>query len=631
MQVKKIKFNKLLSCVFSAAIISNNLLAFAQPKIQDNLYKNVNDEWLSKTVLPADTSFYNDDIALNPFLTTLKSYAKGSINQNSEIGKAVNTYLSLTDYSVRDSLGVIPLQGYFKKIDEIKSLEDFAAVCALLTKSGLNIINIDYNIKNSATNIEFVDFTLDIYYPNNYNSDYEAYLKKLISLVDTDSAPVVTDQVIGLERSLAKYSDKNYYSEIKGAEFKNLISESKNNSFSQVFRSAFVNQLGIKSGVQVALKDDFLCQLQIIKSADISLLKNFLKASILRSCAGLLTKDIEADWIAHKNYSKLSQDTVYTKILQSSIGFCRMYGKGLVENISGTDKNFVQDIFDKVKNQYVKDLNSLSLQSKNKLVKHLESIKISFGVPTDFQCGVAFPQVAKNSLVNNILALNAFNTAVCVAKANSGRAFNYVQDKTYVLANVDPNMAYDSSTHSVVFCPLIFHSSRYNSTLPSNYKWLTMAFTIGHEVGHCIDSNNLPNLAKREGISSKDVELLSKTFDQISNQISTYQINISGMSYKMNPTRVLFEAVADFYGAKTVIALIKNDSRFTLQEFFEAYAKMRRSLETDEKLKSIVEKEFHPVNEYRVNATLSNFEELYKTYNIGDANGMYVNPEKRVK
>ena len=158
-----------------------------------------------------------------------------------------------------------------------------------------------------------------------------------------------------------------------------------------------------------------------------------------------------------------------------------------------------------------------------------------------------------------------------------------------------------------------------------------MAFTIGHETGHCIDSRNVLNLAKKYNLSTSDVNTLSATFAPISQQVSDYSVFISGKAYHMNPTRVLFEAVADYYGAKIVIELIKNNSNFTLQDFFESYAKMRRSIETDEKLKSIIEKELHPVNEFRVNNTLSNFQELYDTYGIGVNNSMYIDSEKRAK
>lgn len=622
---------KFLSLSISILSTANFLIFAEQPDIKDNLYQNVNYEWITKTILPASASYYDDDIAMNPFISTLKNYAANpsALNPNSEIGKAANTYISLQDYSSRNALGITPLSGYLQQIDSINSLEDFTNVCASLTKNGFNILNIRYLAKNNKPTIKLMDFCLDIYYPSAYNSNYEAYLKKLFSLINQSSAHTITDSVIGLERSLAKHSDENHYNEMKGADFQRLIATSKENNFADNFKAAFANQLGINSNVKFSLKKDLICQLQIIRTSDIPLLKNFLKSCILRDCASLLTQDIESSWIAHKNYSKLTKDSIHTKVLMASIGFCRLYGKGLIENISSNNKIFVNNIFDTVKKQYVTDLDNLKLQSGSKIKQHVNNIKIAYGVPIDMQAGIPFPSISSNSLIKNILSLNAFNTAICVAKSNQGQLFNSLQEKTYILANVDPNMAYDSLTHSVIFCPLIFNSSRYNNSLSQAEKWLGMAFTIGHEIGHSIDSRNIPNLAKLYNLSSSDVQLLSKAFQPVANQISTYSINIDGKSYNMNPTRVLFESVADLYGAETVVKIIKKSNNVSLDDFFKVYAKMRRSIETDQKLMSIIQKEFHPVNEFRVNGTLKNLEELYQTYNIGNTNGMYLTPEKR--
>lgn len=626
------KRTKFLALFVTVLLLISFVISAEQPDIKDDLYENVNYEWLTKTILPANTSYYDDDIAMNPFISVLKSYASNpsALNPNSEIGKAVNTYISLQDYTSRNALGITPIYGYLQQIDAMNSLEDFANLCASLTKSGFNVLNIRYLAKNNKPTIKLMDFYLDMYYTSSYNSNYEAYLKKLFSLIDASSAHTITDSVIGLERALAKHSDANHYNEIKGADFQRLMAISKENNFSEIFKSAFVNQLGIKSNVKFSLKKDLVCQLQIIRTTDIPLLKNFLKSCVLRNCAGLLTQDIESSWAAHKNYSGLTKDSLYTKILMSSIGFCRLYGIGLVENISSKDKIFANDVFDAVKNQYITDIGNLKLQSESKIKKYLNNIKISYGVPIDMQAGVPFPSISKNSLINNILSLNAFNTAVCVSKSNKGQLFNYVQEKTYILANVDPNMAYDSITHSVIFCPLIFNSSRYNSSLSQNKKWLGMAFTIGHEIGHSIDSRNVPNLAKLYNLPSSDVEILSSVFQPISNQISTYSINISNKTYNMNPTRVLFEAVADYYGVKIVIEIIIQQKKdVSIEEFCATYAQMRRSIATDLKIIDILTKEFHPTDKFRVNGTLSNFEEVCKTYNIGNTNGMYILPEKR--
>lgn len=602
----------------------------AQPSVKDNLYKSVNYNFLENSVLPSKCSYYDDDVARNSYFNLLKDYSKSGLSTQSALGKVANVYKTMQDYDARAMVGVSPLDTYFEKIATINSFEDFTSTCAWLVKNGINVFNIKYLFENGAQTVKLVDFNLDIYYPSNYNSNYQAYIERLFSLLSYGNTHEDIDQAIGMERSVAKYSNTNHYNEVKGQDYQRLLSESKgSNSLANTLSKEFTSQLNVRCNLVV--DDDLRCQMQSIKSYNINYCKNFLRSLVLRNCAPFLDKNTSIAWADHKQYDGLTQEAIDTKILQANIGFDRIYGKGLSENVSSSDKNFVNGIFKDVREQYIKDLKTINIQAEDQLVKYFNDIKISFGVPIDLQGGVGLPDLSSNIFVVNMLNCNAYNTAVCIAKSNQGQAFNYDQEKIYVLLCVDSNLAYDSLYHCIIVSPVIFNSSRYNSSLPEKTKWLNMAFTIGHETGHCIDSRNVLNLAKKYNLSTSDVNTLSATFAPISQQVSDYSVFISGKAYHMNPTRVLFEAVADYYGAKIVIELIKNNSNFTLQDFFESYAKMRRSIETDEKLKSIIEKELHPVNEFRVNNTLSNFQELYDTYGIGVNNSMYIDSEKRAK
>ncbi len=624
---------KFLSIILGAVTVVQSVALNAycyQPSVKDNLYKSVNYDFLENTVVPSKYSYYDDDVARNAYLNLLKGYSKSELNKQSAIGKVANVYNTMQDYDARVAVGVSPLDTYFEKITCISSFEDFANTCAWLLKNGINVFNIKYLFESGAQTVKLVDFNLDIYYPGNYNSNYEAYVKRLFSLLSYSNTHADIDQAIGLERSIAKYSSQNHYNEVKGQDYQRLLSESKgSSSLADILSKELASQLNIRCNLVV--NDDLRCQLQLIQSFDINYCKNFLRCLVLRNCAPFLDKSTSEAWVAHKKYDGLTQDAIDTKILQANIGFDRIYGKGLSENVSSSDKNFVNNIFKDVREQYTKDLRTLNIQAEDQLVQYINNIKISFSVPIDLQGGVVIPDLSSNIFVVNMLSCNAYNTAVCIAKSNQGQSFNFDQEKIYVLLNVDSNLAYDSLYNCIIVSPVIFYSSRYNSSLSEKTKWLNMAFTIGHETGHSIDSRNILNLAKKYNLSTDDVNKLSATFTPLSQQVSDYSVFISGKVYHMNPTRVLFEAVADYYGAKIVIELIKNNPNFTLQDFFESYAKMRRSIETDEKLKSIIEKELHPVNEFRVNSTLSNFQELYDTYGIGVNNSMYRDLEKRAK
>lgn len=624
---------KFLSILLGSVTIVQSVALNAycdQPSKKDNFYQSVNYDFLKNTVVPPKYSYYDDDVARNAYLNLLKGYSKSELNKQSAIGKVANVYNTMQDYGSRGAVGVSPLYAYFEKIACISSFEDFANTCAWLLKNGINVFNIKYLFESGAQTVKLVDFNLDIYYPANYNSSYEAYVEKLFSLLSYSNTHADIDQAIGLERSVAKYSSQNHYNEVKGKNYQSLLSESKgSSSLADILSNELASQLNIRCNLVV--NDDLRCQLQLIKSFDINYCKNFLRCLVLRNCAPCLDKSTLEAWVAHKKYDGLTQDDIDTKILQANIGFDRIYGKGLSENVSSSNKSFINNIFNEIRKQYIKDLKTLNIHAEDQLVQYINNIKISYGVPIDLQGGVGIPDLSSNIFLVNMLNCNAYNTAVCIAKSNQGQSFNFDQEKIYVLLNVDSNLAYDSLYHCIIVSPVIFYSSRYDSSLPEKIKWLNMAFSIGHEMGHSIDSRNIPNLAKKYNLSTDDVNKLSANFTPLSQQVSDYSVFVSGKAYHMNPTRVLFEVVADFYGVKVVIELIKDNPNYTPQNFFESLAKMRRSIETDEKIKSIIEKGWHPVNEYRVNGTFSNFQVFYDIYGIGVTNSMYIPLERRAK
>ena len=151
----------------------------AQPSVKDNLYKSVNYDFLKNSVIPSNCSYYDDDVARNSYFNLLKDYSESGLSTQSALGKVANVYKTMQDYNARDMVGVSPLDPYFEKITFINSFEDFVSTCAWLLKNGINVFNIKYLFENGVQTVKLLDFNLDIYYPSNYNSNYQAYLERL--------------------------------------------------------------------------------------------------------------------------------------------------------------------------------------------------------------------------------------------------------------------------------------------------------------------------------------------------------------------------------------------------------------------------------------------------------------------
>ena len=93
----------------------------------------------------------------------------------------------------------------------------------------------------------------------------------------------------------------------------------------------------------------------------------------------------------------------------------------------------------------------------------------------------------------------------------------------------------------------------------------------------------------------------------------------------------LFENIADIDGMSCVLNILSKKDNPNLWSFFESFARMWRLIITPSYLKNFSMVDIHGANNIRVNRTLANFEEFYRTYNVQEGDKMYIPPIKRVR
>ncbi len=67
------------------------------------------------------------------------------------------------------------------------------------------------------------------------------------------------------------------------------------------------------------------------------------------------------------------------------------------------------------------------------------------------------------------------------------------------------------------------------------------------------------------------------------------------------------------------------------QRFFIGFAQIWRSKSRDEALRRLVMTNPHSPPQFRTNGPLRNFEAFYEVFNVKEGDGMYLQPEERVK
>ena len=174
---------------------------------------------------------------------------------------------------------------------------------------------------------------------------------------------------------------------------------------------------------------------------------------------------------------------------------------------------------------------------------------------------------------------------------------------------------------------------------PSYEQTLGVIGTIvGHEISHGFDaagSYNDKNGAiydengeQNDWMSVEDRSRLNERADALASYFSLAR-PIPGKK-QVNGQNVKNEAMADMAGIKAVLYMVHDAPDFDYDEFFRAYAALwRTQIDEDSELK-MMDIDIHPLNFYRININLQQFEEFYDTYGIKPGDGMYLAEDKRV-
>ncbi|MBR4581120.1 MAG: M13 family metallopeptidase [Lachnospiraceae bacterium] len=153
---------------------------------------------------------------------------------------------------------------------------------------------------------------------------------------------------------------------------------------------------------------------------------------------------------------------------------------------------------------------------------------------------------------------------------------------------------------------------------------------MGHEITHGFDQAGIKY--DKDGILQEWFPITDKqTFNDKVLKLQNFYTGMrlfDGKNY--DGTRVGGEATADMGGLRIALKAAEKYPDFDYDRFFRSYASMWRSRETHDMQNDLFEKDMHPLNYLRVNVTVQQFDEFYKTYDVKSGDGMYLDPDKRI-
>ena len=306
----------------------------------------------------------------------------------------------------------------------------------------------------------------------------------------------------------------------------------------------------------------------------------------------------------------------------------------VAESCTSDQKEKLEELTDSILKYYrqmLMDEEWMSDESKKTTVDKLNNISIRILYPEKF-CDYAGLEIDRNgSLVDAVAAVNRFSISGNAEKVNKKvdkNEWNFEEMPTTVV-----NAMYNPTDNSInVLAGIIADGSLFNENMTDEAMYARIGAIIGHEITHAFDGSGF-HFDKNGHYSAKgfwddaDTTEFEKREKKMGDFYSALTPYPGAIIY--NGSSVEGEATADMGGIKCMLALAKNENNFNYKEFFMEYAKMWRTKNKYE-YEEAVASDVHPLSFLRVNVTVQQFDEFYKSFDIKPGDGMYVSPEKRI-
>jgi predicted metalloendopeptidase len=376
--------------------------------------------------------------------------------------------------------------------------------------------------------------------------------------------------------------------------------------------------------------------------------KEYMRWMLLRRSASTLSTDIEtANW---EFYGKtltgaLKQRPRHEKALQLVNGTVgEALGKLYVEKMfpeeaKGKAARMIKNVIRAYENR-INNLTWMSAETKTKAIQKLNGITIKIGYPDkwkDYSALTVKSPDEGGSYFDNVRNVSEWNWKKDLEK--QGKPV----DKTeWGMSPQTVNAYYNPSYNEIVFPAAILQPPFYNYQADEAVNYGGIGAVIGHEISHGFDDegsryNAEGNLVDwwTEGDLKQFTALGTALADQYSALEPLPGTHVDGKF-------TLGENIGDLGGINAAydglqLYLKENgnpgliDGYTPEQRLFISWATIWRSKMRDEALKNQVKTDPHSPGMYRAYVPLLNLDTFYSAFDIKQGDGMYIEPNKRVK
>jgi endothelin-converting enzyme/putative endopeptidase len=684
----KIKFNRGLLLVLPALIIfvetnAQTVAPIKEPGINvsffdntvkpvDNFFRFVNGTWLDKTEIPSDRTSWGSFNELlkktdKDALAILKEASKNPIyKSNTDQGKAINLFNSILDTVARDKKDISPLLPYLAKIDKVKNVQDLQKLLIEMEPiGGIGFfgVGVGADDKNSAKNSLNVGLgRLGLPDKDYYSSEekdtkekrekYEQHIGRMLQLIGETpvQAKISAAAILALETEMSnprldrveRRDGRLQYNPMTIAELQKITPA--------INWKAYFTGIGFaKLDSVIVLQPKYMKALQAIFTENkVASWKEYMKWSLLNSSTAILSARVEEanfDFYGKTLTGAIKQRPREDRALQAvngSVG--EALGKLYVEKMFPAEakekaEKMIQNIILAYQNR-INNLAWMSAETKVKAIEKLNKINIKIGYPDTWKdySKLDIKSVAEGgSYFESMKNLYRWSFQKDIDKLDKA------VDKTeWYMSPQTVNAYYNPSYNEIVFPAAILQPPFYNYQADEAVNYGGIGAVIGHEISHGFDDSGARYNADGNLIdwwTADDLTRFTALGTALADQYSALEplpgVYVDGKFTLGENIGDLGGINAAYDGLQLYLKENKNpellDGFTPEQRFFIAWTTVWRTKSRDEAIKNQVKTDPHSPGMYRAYVPAQNVDAFYQAFNIKKGDGMYIDPDKRVK
>lgn len=641
-------------------------------KPADNFFRYVNGTWLDKTEIPSDRTSWGSFNELlkktdKDALDILKAASKDpKYKSNTDQGKAISLYNTILDTVARNKQDIKPLLPYLAKIDKVKNVADLQQLLIEMEPiGGIGFIGVGVGAddKNSAKNSLSIGVgRLGLPDKDYYSSEekdtkekrqkYEQHIARMLQLIgeSPEQSKESAAAILALEIQMSeprldrvqRRDGRLQYNPMTVADLQKLTPAIDWNSYFKGIGFAKLDSI-------IVSQPKYMKALQTILAENkVSAWKEYMKWNLINSSTALLSTKIEAanfDFYGKTMTGAIKQRPREERALQTVNGTIgEALGKLYVEKMfPAAAKEKAEKMIKNIIAAYETRINNLtwmSAETKTKAIEKLNKITIKIGYPDQWK------DYSKLEIKNVAEGGSFFENSKNLAKWNFQKDIEKLDkpvDKTeWYMSPQTVNAYYNPAYNEIVFPAAILQPPFYNYQADEAVNYGGIGAVIGHEISHGFDDSGARYNADGNLVdwwTANDLTQFTALGTALADQYTALEplpgVHVDGKF-------TLGENIGDLGGINAAYdglqLYLKNNKKPGLidgftpeQRFFIAWTTVWRTKSRDEAIKNQVKTDPHSPGMYRAYVPSQNVDAFYQAFDIKKGDGMYIEPEKRVK